>query len=160
MHLTFTENAILWVVWLGFIAYTLISGLKPKKYAPWSSLFMIAFSMWGVYEEYRFGPIVSTVQFVTIAVVTVIATCKGLYLGRITIVEKTDGRWFAHHDMKYIIIWVVTFLINITFTHTMSFIFNEEIPMWYMIWYVAIYYVFKLIGIYGFHRDMLRKCDE
>ncbi len=160
MQLSFTENAILWVVWLAFIAYTLITGLKPKKYAPWSSLFMIAFSLWGVYEEYRFGPIESTVQMVTIAVVTLIATGKGLYLGRITHVENRDGHWFAHHDKKYIIIWVVTFLVNISFTRTMSYIFKETIPMWYMIWYVAVYYVFKLTGLYGFHREMLRKTHE
>ena len=155
VQLSFSENIILWVVWLGYIAYTLVRGLKAGKYSPWSTLFMIVFSLWGVSEEYRFGPINSTVDLVNIIVVTIIAALKGLYLGKITIVEKIGERWYTHHTYRYIVIWIVTFLVKITFSRVLSIVFNETIPMWNMIWYVAIYYVFKLIGLYGFHREML-----
>ena len=62
MHMTLTENIILWVIWLAYIAYSLIRGLKREKYNIWPILFMIAFSLWGVYEEYSFGPMDTTVE--------------------------------------------------------------------------------------------------
>ena len=159
MHMTLSENIILWVIWLAYIAYTLIKGLKREKYNVWPTLFMIAFSLWGVYEEYKFGPINSTVEIVNIIVVTIIAAGKGMYLGKISIVERIEGVLYTHHNKRYVIVWIVTFIVKIAFTRGISILFNEPIAMWNMIWYVAIYYIFKLIGLYGFHREMLSESN-
>ena len=82
------------------------------------------------------------------------AAAKGLYLAKITIVERDEGGLYTYHDKHYVIVWVVVFLVKVVFSRAISIIFHEPIVMWNTIWYVAVYYIFKLIGLYGFHREM------
>lgn len=155
LNLEWWQMIIAALLYLGYLAWVMFGGIKPKKVKPAVYTIMTALMIYGVITQ--FSAIHTLAEILNISFILLIGFIKGIYLGRKKIVEKNDGTWYVHHNGKYIIAWVIFFAIKLVITQILKMVLSADIPFWHTILYFSFYYPWRTINIFIANPDMRRE---
>lgn len=158
-HLKTWQLVLLAIVYITYLCWALLGGMKKKKVKPIVYIAMTLLMIYGLIKECN--GIGGMAELINIPAILIIGFMKGIYLGHKKIVEKTDGVWYIHHDKKYIAAWFAFFIIKLAFTQILKTISGADIPLWHMILYFCFYYPWRTINIFianpKMRREILKK---
>lgn len=155
LHLKTWQLALVAIAYIVYLCLVLLGGMRKKKIKLIVYVAMTLLMIYGLIRECN--GIGSTAELINISVILLIGLIKGIYLGRQKIVEKADGVWYMYHNKKYIVAWVVFFILKLAFTQILKTVSGANIPLWHMILYFCFYYPWRTVNVFIANPEMRRE---
>lgn len=103
LQFTSWQSVILLIAYIAYLCWVMFGGPQKRKIKIRVYLIMTLLMVYDTIHE--FNGIHTTTEYINIGIVLTVGFIKGIVLGKRKIVEKANGIWYMHHDMRYIGLW-------------------------------------------------------
>lgn len=146
IQLALWQSIVLCVLYLSYLAWVMFGGLKKRKVKLTTSVLITLLMIYGVIHE--FTGIGSIADYLNIFIVISVAFVKGIVLGKRKRLEKSGENWYMYHDGKYIVLWVIFFVLKTVLTNVLKHFANVQFPLWHTILYFFFYYPWRTANVF------------
>lgn len=149
------EYALAIFLYAAYLCFVMFGGLKKRRVKPIKYAILAALMLYGVIE--LFDGYHGDASWVNFIFVTLLAVGKGIFMGKKKMVEYIDGKYYIHHDKKYIIWWAILFVAKLIVSNIFKTVFEGDVTLWQTVYYLALYYVARTVAVYAFNPCLYRK---